>query len=290
MWVCVYVRVYVLVFLFCLSLPSHPKQHPDLGIRLPLTGAKIPQIGRRGFLGRKTPIFSPTPEKAISSKQKNTTGQYMENGDFVTRNALFWGRGKWVFLTSERSFPAFGDFDPCKGQTDSQHPDLQAIAVPTLPRGPKSWKDSRSPSGIENFKRDWNEWHFKARLKISSEPPTKPLLFVGNSQGQDWKFQATLKFSSEIENFKRKLEIFKRSSEIGFFKFRALWVWDELPMQSHPLVTGVLTWEILGSALGSAPVWVDRVPLGRTTLHAPSPGLFFSHWACDLRPLPWRRK
>ena len=86
------------------------------------------------------------------------------------------------------------------------------------PRGPKSWKISRSPSGIEIFKRDWNGWHFQARLKISSEPPTKPLCFVGNSQGQDWKFQARLKFSSDIENFKRKLEIFKRSSEIGFFQ------------------------------------------------------------------------
>ena len=43
-------------------------------------------------------------------------------------------------------------------------------------------------------------------------------IFVGNSQGQDWKFQARLKFSSEIENFKRKLELFKRSSEIYFFQ------------------------------------------------------------------------
>ena len=86
------------------------------------------------------------------------------------------------------------------------------------PRGPKSWKFSRSPSGIEIFKRDWNEWHFQARLKISSKPPTKPHIFVGNSQGQDWKFQARLKFSSEIEHFKRNLEIFKRSSEIDFFQ------------------------------------------------------------------------
>ena len=44
---------------------------------------------------------------------------------------------------------------------------------------------------------------FKARLKISREPPTKPYLFVGSSEGQDWKFQARLKISSRIENFNR---------------------------------------------------------------------------------------
>ena len=48
------------------------------------------------------------------------------------------------------------------------------------------------------------EWNFPARLKISSEPPTKPLFFfMGNSEGRDWKFQSRLKFPSEIENFKR---------------------------------------------------------------------------------------
>ena len=52
---------------------------------------------------------------------------------------------------------------------------LEEFLAPTSPKGPKPWKISRSPSGIEIFKRDWNEWHFQARLKISSEPPTKPL-------------------------------------------------------------------------------------------------------------------
>ena len=48
-----------------------------------------------------------------------------------------------------------------------------------------------------------------------------PQGFLGSEVAhQDWNFQARLKFSSEIENFKRKLEIFKRSSEIGFFSFR----------------------------------------------------------------------
>ena len=64
-----------------------------------------------------------------------------------------------------------------------------------FPKGPK----------IENFSRSWK---FQARLKISSEPPTKPPFLWGNSegqdwnvQGQDWNVQARLKISSEIEFF-----------------------------------------------------------------------------------------
>ena len=64
---------------------------------------------------------------------------------------------------------------------------------------------------LKNFKRDWN---FQASLKFSSEPPTKPLFFVGNSGGQDWKFQARLTFSSEIEFFKRSW-IFSRFGPLG---------------------------------------------------------------------------
>ena len=45
---------------------------------------------------------------------------------------------------------------------------------------------------------------------MSSEPPTKPLFL--------WEFsRSRLKISSKIENLKRKLEVFKRSSEIAFF-------------------------------------------------------------------------
>ena len=68
-----------------------------------------------------------------------------------------------------------------------------------------------------NFQARLKRMTFSSKIENSSEPPTKPLFFVGISQGQDWTFQARLKFSSEIENFKRKLEIFKRSSEIDLF-------------------------------------------------------------------------
>ena len=40
-------------------------------------------------------------------------------------------------------------------------------------------------------------------MKIFKRANHQGLLFVGNSEGQDWKFQARLKFSGEIENFKR---------------------------------------------------------------------------------------
>ena len=63
----------------------------------------------------------------------------------------------------------------------------------------KDCKCSRSPSGIEIFKRD---------LKFQASHPPNPFFFVGYFEGQDWKFQARLKFSSEIENFKRDLVFF----------------------------------------------------------------------------------
>ena len=91
--------------------------------------------------------------------------------------------------------------------------DLGKTWSPTGPRGPKSWKNSRSPSGIEIFKRDWNEWHFQARLKISSEPPTKPLFLWGilkvkiENFKRDWSFQAkTWNFQAKTWNF----QAFKR--------------------------------------------------------------------------------
>ena len=80
---------------------------------------------------------------------------------------------------------------------------------------------------LKKFKIALRDWNFQARLKrmtFSSEIENfkrathQTPIFVGNSQGQDWNFQARLKFSSAIENFKRNLEIFKRSSEIVFFQ------------------------------------------------------------------------
>ena len=58
------------------------------------------------------------------------------------------------------------------------------------------------------------DWNFQASLKISSEPSTKPLFSVGNSEGQHWTFQAGLKFSSEIEFFKREW-FFSRFGPLG---------------------------------------------------------------------------
>ena len=92
--------------------------------------------------------------------------------------------------------------------------------------GPKTQITQRAQI-LKIFKITLQDWNFQARLKritFSSEiehfkrATHQTPIFVGNSQAQDWTFQARLKFSSEIENFKRKLEIFKRSSEIGFFQ------------------------------------------------------------------------
>ena len=69
------------------------------------------------------------------------------------------------------------------------------------PKGPKIENDSRSPSGIEKFKRDW---------KFQASHPPNPY-FCGGGGGiqeveienfkRDWKFQSRLKISSEIEAF-----------------------------------------------------------------------------------------
>ena len=56
---------------------------------------------------------------------------------------------------------------------------------------------------LKKFKIALRDWNFQSRLKISSEPPPNPYLFVGKPEGQDWKFQSRLKISSEIEIFNR---------------------------------------------------------------------------------------
>ena len=72
----------------------------------PLQGSKTPKSGKEG-LGVKKPHFPPPPQKGrLKSK----------NPDF----ALFWGGGKWGFLTPKPFFPDFWVFYPCEGQTDSQ--------------------------------------------------------------------------------------------------------------------------------------------------------------------------
>ena len=82
-----------------------------LRMRLPLTGVKNPKIGKRGFRSQKTPI-SPHPRKGrLESKNPHFyTGHHRENGDFLTRDALFWGGGKWGFFDSETLFSRFWGF------------------------------------------------------------------------------------------------------------------------------------------------------------------------------------
>ena len=96
-----------------------------LGLRLPLTGVKILKIGKRGFRSQKTPFHGvqknphfplTTPDlKGVLSPKKEThphfyTEHYKENGDFLTRNTLFWGGGKWGFFDSETLFSRFWGF------------------------------------------------------------------------------------------------------------------------------------------------------------------------------------
>ena len=114
----------------------------------------------------------------------------------------------------------------CRGRSKFRKIRIATISAGMVPRGPKSWKISRSPSGIEIFKRDWNEWHFQARLKFSSGPPTKPLFLWGGGVlkvkienfKRVWSVQASLKISSE------NLKFSSVQARLIFFKIRALWV------------------------------------------------------------------
>ena len=65
----------------------------NFGMRLPLTGAKIPKIGKRGFRSQKTPI-SYHPGK----------------GRFVSKNSFLYRalQGKWGFFDSEHPFRGGG--------------------------------------------------------------------------------------------------------------------------------------------------------------------------------------
>ena len=84
----------------------------------PLQGSKNPKIGKRGFRSQKTPI-SPHPRKG-SLETKNPhfpCGALYRNGDFLTRDALFWGGGKWGFFDSETLFSQFWGFlTPVRGK------------------------------------------------------------------------------------------------------------------------------------------------------------------------------
>ena len=82
---------------------------------------------RKGGLESKNPHFY--------------TGHHRENGDSLTRDALFWGGGKWSFFDSETLFSRFWVFffDPCKGQTDSQAWEFKPPADPLFSRPLKNY-------------------------------------------------------------------------------------------------------------------------------------------------------
>ena len=73
-------------------------------------------------------------------------------------------------------------------------PCVCCAAIRIIPLRAQRLKNSRSPSGIEIFNRDWN---FQA-----SHPPN-PYVLWGILKVRDWKFQARLEFSIEIENSNR---------------------------------------------------------------------------------------
>ena len=93
--------------------------------------------------------------------------------------------------------------------------------------GPKDWKKSRSPSGIEIFNRDWN-------FQASHQP--NPYFLWGILKVRDWKFQSRLIFSIEIENFNR---------DWFFSIFGPLGIWiPRKALQAMPLnTTQQLIWE-----------------------------------------------
>ena len=76
-----------------------------------------------------------------------------------------------------------------------------------FPEGPNLEKIQDRPPGLRISSEIENEWHVQARLKISSEPPTKPLFLWGILKvkiehfKRDWSFQARLKISSENLKF-----------------------------------------------------------------------------------------
>ena len=94
------------------------------------------------------------------------------------------------------------DFQARQGITSIVRWNLHPVI---FPEGPKIKK-------IRDFDRDWK---FRSRMKVSSEPPTAALVFVGKSTSR-------LKISSEIKNFDRDQKFRSRSN---FFDRWALWVW-----------------------------------------------------------------
>ena len=77
-----------------------------LGIRLPLAGAKIPKIGKRGFRSQKKPHF--LQPQIGRPESKNPHFYRALQGKW----GLFWGGWKWGFFDSETLFSRFWGFWP----------------------------------------------------------------------------------------------------------------------------------------------------------------------------------
>ena len=124
---------------------------------------------------------------------------------------------------------------------------------------------------FEIFERDWK---FRSRLKISSEPPTAALFFVGKSRRRDWNFRARLKISIEIENFERDWifwslgplgtiqtrqcspELLRHSLHAGLFAIGVLPMWRfKLFFIFNCLWGNPLFWKPLGSRKQASDPW-----------------------------------
>ena len=103
-------------------LLAYPCENPSALYRVPK-----PQNREKRVSESKKPPFLLTPERAF--RVKKSPFLYRDphaKWDFLTRNALFRGEGKWGFFDSETSFPDFGVLGPRTGRT----PDGYAFGLP----------------------------------------------------------------------------------------------------------------------------------------------------------------
>ena len=105
-------------------------------------------------------------------------------------------------------------FDIFRGNSGSGHSGLCSRSGRSQHYGFECCSTQRAQRSkkIRDFDRDWK---FRARMKFSSEPPTRGPIFCGEIE------TSRLKFSSEIKNFDRE---WKFRSGSNFFDRWALWV------------------------------------------------------------------
>ena len=105
-----------------------------------------------------------------------------------------WQPAFWIFISLKLR-------DPCNGRpTPEKSEDVPLCRTLRAQR-------------LKKIKIALQDWNFQSRLKISSEPPSKPLFFVGKISSGDWTF------SIEIEVFKRD---WKFQARLKFFNLWAL--------------------------------------------------------------------